>query len=126
MSGKYDYTIKISVLGDSLIGKTSLLHRYCDDLYFPKYKQTIGIDFRIKRVQLDDKKVILHMWDIPQIDNLMSDEFYKCGNIVLLMYDVGNKCSFQNIDKYKKQLLKYRTDQKFILVGNKTDIKING
>lgn len=59
----YDYLVKIIVVGDSTVGKSSLLFRFCDDSYHDQLFPTIGVDFRIRNISLKDARVKLHIWD---------------------------------------------------------------
>ncbi len=60
---KYDYLLKIILIGDRSVGKTSFLLRFVNDLFPPSHYSTIGIDFRIKTIQVDDKIAKLQIWD---------------------------------------------------------------
>jgi small GTP-binding protein len=59
----YDEQYKILIIGDSSVGKTSLLLRFCDQKYFENYVATIGIDYKIKNILLDGKDIRLQIWD---------------------------------------------------------------
>ena len=63
MSGAKNLTLKYLVIGDSGVGKTSMLVRYCEDSFQTDYLSTIGVDFKIKRVELDGSSVTLNIWD---------------------------------------------------------------
>ena len=59
----YDFLFKIMLLGDSSVGKTSILCRFTDDSFSPSFISTIGLDFRIQTIELRDKKIKLQIWD---------------------------------------------------------------
>ncbi|CAM5999465.1 unnamed protein product [Sphagnum balticum] len=58
-----DYVVKAVIIGDSAVGKTNILLRYCDNSFKPTYSSTIGVDFRIKTLQVEELKIKLQIWD---------------------------------------------------------------
>ena len=62
-SPNYDYLIKLLLIGDSGVGKSCLLLRFCDDSFTPSFITTVGIDFKIKTVDVDGKRAKLQIWD---------------------------------------------------------------
>lgn len=63
MIKEYDYLFKLVIVGNSGVGKSSLLLRFSDDTFSDSYLTTIGVDFRFKTLELDGKKVKLQIWD---------------------------------------------------------------
>jgi small GTP-binding protein len=63
MSIQKNITLKYLVVGDSGVGKTSLLVRYCEDTFQTDYLSTIGVDFKMKRIEIDDFLITLNIWD---------------------------------------------------------------
>jgi len=119
---------KIVVLGDGAIGKTSICMRFCEDHFSKSYKQTIGVDFSLKRVVLpDDKQVSLQIWDIggQAIGSKMIGKYIFGAQAVLICYDVTNYQSFQNVEEWIK-IVKQTFDREplpyIALVGNKMDL----
>ena len=88
---------KVVVLGNGTVGKTSVILRFCEDHFGKNYKQTIGVDFYVKRLELPgDLQVALQVWDIggQSIFGKMLQTYIYEANAVVLVYDVTNQASF--------------------------------
>ena len=123
--GNYDYIFKILLLGDSSVGKTCFLLRYSDDTFTENHISTIGLDYRFKLVNLEnDKKVKLQIWDTAGQDRFraITKNYYKGAHGIILMYDVTNISTFNNIKSWVTQIRENTTEKiKIALVGNKID-----
>merc|ERR1719444_382907 len=89
---------KVILLGDGGVGKTSLAMRFCEDHFAKQYKQTIGLDFFVKRLVLSgDVHVCLQIWDIggQSIGGRMASNYIHGSHAVILTYDITNYQSFQ-------------------------------
>ena len=75
----YDYLFKLLLIGDSSVGKTAILLRFADDSFSPNFISTIGIDFRIKTVEIRGKKIKLQIWDtagqVMMIRNILYQKY---------------------------------------------------
>lgn len=94
---------KIILLGDGAVGKTSLAMRFCEDHFAKQYKQTIGIDFFVKRIVLPgDVHVCLQIWDIggQSIGGKMVSNYIHGSHAVILCYDITNYQSFQHLEDW--------------------------
>mmetsp|Transcript_28524 Transcript_28524/g.72230 ORF Transcript_28524/g.72230 Transcript_28524/m.72230 type:complete len:233 (-) Transcript_28524:94-792(-) len=94
---------KIIILGDGAVGKTSLATRFCEDHFAKHYKQTIGLDFFVKRVQLPgDLNVCMQIWDIggQSIGGKMVSNYIHGSHAVVLVYDITNYQSFQHLEDW--------------------------
>merc|ERR1719223_646163 len=94
---------KIVVLGNGAVGKTSLVMRFCEDYFDRQYKQTVGVDFFVKRVVLPgDVHVSLQIWDIggQTIGSKMIGNYIYGAQAVLLVYDITNYQSFQDLEDW--------------------------
>ena len=60
---KYDYMIKLIIIGDSGVGKTNILTRFCEDIFKDTHVATIGVDFNVKTIQIEDKRLKMQVWD---------------------------------------------------------------
>ena len=88
---------KVVVLGNGTVGKTSLIMRFCEDHFARSYKQTIGVDFFVKRIELPGNiQVALQVWDIggQSIFSKMIGTYIYEANAVVLTYDITNQQSF--------------------------------
>jgi len=123
--GNYDYIFKILLLGDSSVGKTCFLLRYSDDTFTENHISTIGLDYRFKLVNLEnDKKVKLQIWDTAGQDRFraITKNYYKGAHGIILIYDVTNISTFNNIKSWVSQIRENTTEKiKIALVGNKID-----
>lgn len=98
-----DYLFKVLIIGDSNVGKSSLLVRFADDSFYTEYISTIGVDYRIKtlKVQHEDQPVSvkLQCWDTAgqeKFDNIVQS-YYRGSHGIMLVFDVTNKESFDNL-----------------------------
>jgi len=94
---------KVIILGDGAVGKTSLATRFCEDHFAKHYKQTIGLDFFVKRVTLPGKiNVCMQIWDIggQSIGGKMVSNYIHGSHAVVLTYDITNYQSFQHLEDW--------------------------
>jgi small GTP-binding protein len=121
---KYDHLFKLLILGESGVGKTCLLLRFSNDDYNPTHLTTIGIDFRIKVIDVEDKLIKLQIWDTAGQDRFRSitKTYYKGANGIMLVYDVSDEGSFKSIRNWVSQIEQNAgTNVSKILVANKCD-----
>ncbi|CAB0014976.1 unnamed protein product [Nesidiocoris tenuis] len=120
-----DLVCKVMLLGDSGVGKTCLLVRFRDNMFLSgNFISTVGIDFRNKVVMVDDTKVKLQIWDTAGQERFRSvtHAYYRDAHALLLLYDVTNKNSFDNIRAWLGEIKEYAQDDVVImLLGNKCD-----
>ena len=122
--GKYDGQYKIIVLGDSGVGKTSLLMRYCDDDFTKNHLPTIGIDFKNKNILINDKMIKLQIWDTAGQERfrVITKTYYRAASGIMLTYDVADEDSFHKIRIWMKQIDENAPKSVVkLLVGNKCD-----
>lgn len=96
---KYDVLVKLVVVGDPGVGKTKFITRFVDNTFCSSYEPTMYLDFKIKTILLDGKRVKLQIWDTPRRDrfNSFGLSYYRAAMGIILMYDVTNKSSFNNV-----------------------------
>lgn len=121
----FDLASKVMLIGDSGVGKTCLLVRFKDGAFLSgSFISTVGIDFRNKVVDVDGTKVKLQIWDTAGQERFRSTTraYYRDANALLLLYDVTNKASFDNIRAWLGEINEYAQDDVVImLLGNKCD-----
>jgi small GTP-binding protein len=125
-----EYTVKLLVVGDSGVGKTCLLLRYSDDKFVESHLITIGIDFKVKSINLEGKSVKLQIVRCMQWDSAGQERFHKIApnfyrNAMgfMLVYDVTDEQSFVNVARWAENITKHRADAVVkVLIGNKTDL----
>ena len=113
------------MIGDQAVGKTALLVRYADDDFNEVLLPTIGIDFKIKTIQLQGKRVKLQIWDTAGQERFrtITQAYYRGAMGILLIYDVTNTKSWSNVRNWVRNIEGNapQTVNK-ILVGNKCDL----
>lgn len=128
MEENYDLLFKVLLVGDSSVGKTSVLLRYTDETFHAEFQSTIGVDFRIKTISMNNKVLKLQMWDTAGQDryrNLVSS-YYRGARGLIIVYDITNKASFENVPKWIEEC-NLRVDIAIpkVLIGNKSDLNKN-
>ncbi|KAJ7987688.1 hypothetical protein DPEC_G00329070 [Dallia pectoralis] len=122
----YDISFKVMLVGDSGVGKTCLLVRFKDRAFLAgSFISTVGIDFRNKVLNIDALKVKLQIWDTAGQERFRSvtHAYYRDAHALLLLYDVTNKTSFDNIKAWLTEIHEYtQQDVVIMLLGNKADV----
>ena len=121
-----DIVYKVLLLGDSSVGKTCFLLRYCDKSFQDAHLSTIGLDYRLKTLTLKNKKSIkLQIWDTAGEDRFraITKNYYKGANGIILIYDVTNLQTYENVKNWITQIREEANPNVIIyLAGNKIDI----
>ncbi|KAF9597517.1 hypothetical protein IFM89_019431 [Coptis chinensis] len=118
----YDYLIKLLLIG---VGKSCLLLRFSDDSFTTSFITTIGIDFKIRTIELDGKRIKLQIWDTAGQERFrtITTAYYRGAMGILLVYDVTDESSFNNIRNWIRNIEQHASDNvNKILVGNKADM----
>ena len=133
---EYDYLFKILLIGNSGVGKSSLLFRFSENIWEKEFIPTIGVDFvsniniikkqKLKSIEVDGKKVKLQIWDTAgqeRFKNIQAS-YYKGANGILVVYDITNKESFEHVNSWLIEIEKNGNKNVFkILIGNKNDLE---
>ncbi|XP_047510594.1 ras-related protein Rab-8A [Pieris napi] len=128
MALDFSATYKLLVLGDSNVGKTCIVHRYCDERYYDIYISTIGIDFKQKIINLDGVPIKLQIWDTAGQERFrtLTTAYYRGAMGIILMYDITNLESFNHLSYWLRNIQEYASpDVIKVLVGNKSDVNEN-
>ena len=116
---------KILLLGDSTVGKTCFLLRYIDDSFLDLHMATIGLDYRLKTMILEDQKIVkVQLWDTAGQDKFraITRNYYKGASGIILIFDVTNIKSYENIKKWINEIKEEISEQvSIVLIGNKID-----
>ncbi|KAM9956351.1 hypothetical protein ACTFIR_003064 [Dictyostelium discoideum] len=124
-SAAYDYLIKLLLIGDSGVGKSCLLLRFSEDSFTPSFITTIGIDFKIRTIELEGKRIKLQIWDTAGQERFrtITTAYYRGAMGILLVYDVTDEKSFGNIRNWIRNIEQHATDSvNKMLIGNKCDM----
>jgi len=120
-----EIVMKVIVIGDGGVGKTSLLRKYVKKQFEYKYLPTVGVNISKQPMKYLNKDINLMFWDIagqPQF-HLLHKVYYNGANAAILMFDLTNSPSFFNIKNWYNELIKYNLKEiPMILVGNKSDL----
>ena len=122
----FDEKIKIMIIGESKIGKTSLISRYCNNEFYGAYLSTIGIDFQIKNIMLNNKKIRLQIWDTAGEERYrnIAKNYFQSSDGFIVVYDISNSDSFDKLDNWIEQIKNNSQEKsKMILFGNKSDLE---
>lgn len=123
---KYDYLVKLVIIGDSSVGKTNILLRYVNEEYKMSHVATIGVDFKIKTINIDGIKIKMQIWDTAGQERFktITETYYKGAAGVVLVYSLTERKTFNNIENWMKQIHDVQPEGICkIIVGNKADCK---
>ncbi|KAJ8407004.1 hypothetical protein AAFF_G00292800 [Aldrovandia affinis] len=119
-----DYKLQVIIIGSRGVGKTSLMERFTDDTFCEACKSTVGVDFKIKTVELRGKKIRLQIWDTAGQErfNSITSAYYRGAKGIVLVYDITKQETFEDLPKWMKMIDKYASEEaELLLVGNKLD-----
>ncbi len=123
---KERYSVRLLMLGDSGAGKSTLLLRYVQDSFQQKHMPTIGIDFRLKTIELDGKTIKVQIWDTAGQERFrtITHNYYRGAHGIMLAYDCTKEESFKNVRQWIKDVRVYAEQNvNLVLIGNKCDLE---
>eukprot|EP01084_Bolivina_argentea_P297286 512134_1 len=127
MTTEYDYLFKTVIIGDSGVGKSSLLLRFADDTFTDSYISTIGVDFKIKTVDINGKTCKIQIWDTAGQERFstITTSYYRAAHGIIMAYDITDKESFDNISKHWLSEVDRHAPENVckLLVGCKSDLR---
>jgi len=123
----YDHLYKLLLIGDSSVGKSCILDRFSEDKFMNgPMIPTIGIDFKIKTIQVKDKRIKLQIWDTAGQERFhtITKSYYRGALGIMLVYDITNANSFDNVSKWLKRISDNADEHvQKIIIGNKCDVE---
>ena len=125
-SAKEEYKFKVVVVGDSGVGKTNLIKRFINDTFNKDSKATVGVEFLSKSYLINSEVFKVQIWDTAGQERYKSitAAYYKGAKGAMIVYDVTNQTSFDNVDKWANEIKeKAAKNINLMIVGNKTDLQ---
>ena len=122
---EFDYTIKILIIGDSNVGKTNFIHRFCDNEFNQIYMATTSVDLKSSLLEINDKKIRIQLWDTAgqeKFRSITKNLFLKVQG-VLAVYDITDEKSFKNLRSWVSLIKEEYGNMPIIIVGNKNDLE---
>ncbi|GAM27741.1 hypothetical protein SAMD00019534_109170 [Acytostelium subglobosum LB1] len=125
MNPDYHYLFKLLLIGDSGVGKSCLLLRFADDTYSESFISTIGVDFKIRTIELAGKIVKLQIWDTAGQERFrtITSSYYRGAHGIIVVYDVTDRVTFDNVKQWLSEIDRFACESvNKLLVGNKSDL----
>ncbi len=121
----YDYTFKILLLGDASVGKTSFTKRYCYNIFNPSERLTIGVDFHVKTIELNNDRIKLQLWDVGGEERFrfLLPTYCLGANAAFLLYDITRPSTLDNISEWITIVRQKGGPIPIMLVGSKLDLE---
>jgi len=127
-STRFDYIFKIVIIGDATCGKTSLLQRYVDEVFHEQSLTTIGVDFKLKNIELEGNSVKLQIWDTAGQERFapLGSLYYHGAHAVIITYDITSRRTFESIPRWCRKFEERDTEgieTVKVLLGCKKDLE---
>ncbi|TNV84127.1 hypothetical protein FGO68_gene14490 [Halteria grandinella] len=125
MNPEYDYLFKVLLIGNSGVGKSSLLLRFADDVFTDNFMPTIGVDFKIRTIEVDGKTIKLQIWDTAGQERFktITSSYYKGAHGIIVTYDITDRESFSAIENWMNEVEKHASDNVRFLETSAKDCK---
>eukprot|EP00435_Cladocopium_sp_Y103_P056780 s1128_g19.t1 len=121
----YDVLFKILLIGDANVGKTSLLSRFVGADFSESYTSTIGVDFKVQTLQIEDRIIKLQIWDTGGQERFapLVRSYFRGGHGVAIVYDVAQRQSFERVRHWMDMVKEHAShDVEIMIIGNKSDL----
>jgi Ras-related protein Rab-8A len=126
MNGRIGYYLaKVIIIGDSGVGKTNLITRFCENMFKDSYVATIGVDFKIKSLIVNEKRIKMQIWDTAGQERFknITQTYYKGSAGIILSFSITDENSFNNIERWMHQIYNNAPEKVCkILIGTKLDL----
>ncbi|MHA2035664.1 MAG: Rab family GTPase [Promethearchaeota archaeon] len=118
------YIIKITLLGEKNVGKTSLVYRYIENKFRENYKATLGVNLLKKDMEVDGNGVSAQIWDLGGQESFRSLRklYLEGANGALVIFDLSDRSSFDKLNDWIESFVEARGEQPIVLIGNKSDL----
>ena len=122
----YDEKVRLMLIGNSTVGKTSIIKRFCKNKFTNSFISSIGIDFETKYVKIDNKTINLQIWDTAGQERykVISRNYFNQSDGFIIVYDITNRKTFDDVVNWIEQIQELAGEYtKNIIVGNKLDLE---
>ncbi|CAM9971694.1 ras-related protein Rab-43 [Lethenteron reissneri] len=123
--GAYDFLFKVILIGDPDVGKTCIVQRFKSGIFLEKQRNTIGVDFAMKTVDMQGKRIKLQIWDTAGQERFktITQSYYRSANGAVLAYDITSRPSFLSVPRWIDDINRYAGHNLVqLLIGNKLDM----
>ncbi|XP_028665255.1 ras-related protein Rab-19 isoform X1 [Erpetoichthys calabaricus] len=121
----FDFLFKIVLIGDSNVGKTCVVHRFKSGIFAEKQQNTIGVDFTVRTLEIEGKKVKMQVWDTAGQERFrtITQSYYRSAHGAIIAYDITQRATFDSVPHWIHEVEKYgAANVVLILIGNKSDL----
>ena len=125
LSNRFDYSFKFILVGDTAVGKTSIIGRFVENRFDPNHEYTVGIEFACRNVILNNKVIKLQIWDTAGQEEFkaITRSYYRSSAAALVVFDITRKESFRNVARWVEDVKNNSNkDVILVLIGNKCDL----
>lgn len=119
------YFVKLLLLGDTGVGKSSLMHRFSEGEFYSGLVGTAGVDYKMKNIELGGKSVKIQIWDTAGQERYrtLTKAYYRGAAGIILVFDVTDPISFENVTYWLNKIKKHGDENaEILLLGNKIDL----
>ncbi|KAG8549057.1 hypothetical protein GDO81_022923 [Engystomops pustulosus] len=124
----FDFLFKIILIGDSNVGKTCVVQRFQSGEFSDKHQNTIGVDFTVKSLNINGKKVKVQVWDTAGQERFrnITQSYYRSAQGAIIAYDITRRQTFESVPHWIHEVEKYgAANLMLMLIGNKSDLVEN-
>uniref|UniRef100_A0A1A7YYY7 Ras-related protein Rab-19 n=1 Tax=Iconisemion striatum TaxID=60296 RepID=A0A1A7YYY7_9TELE len=121
----FDFLFKIILVGDSDVGKTCMVQRFKSGIFIEKQHNTIGVDFTVRTLDIDGKKVKMQVWDTAGQERFrtITQSYYRSAHGAMVAYDISRRSTFESVPHWIREVEQYgAANVVVILIGNKSDL----
>ncbi|XP_077122791.1 ras-related protein Rab-19 [Ranitomeya variabilis] len=121
----FDFLFKIILIGDSNVGKTCVVQRFQSGVFSDKHQNTIGVDFTVKSLNIEGKKVKVQVWDTAGQERFrtITQSYYRSAHGAIIAYDITQRKTFESVPHWIHEVEKYgAANLMMMLIGNKSDL----
>ena len=121
----FENNIELLIIGDQNVGKSNFIFRFTENKFSESHQATIGMDVKVKNITIDNKVYKIQIFDTSgqEVYKSISRNYYLRVQGILLMFDLTNKYTFQNLENWIKEIYNIRDKVPLIIIGNKCDLE---